>query len=446
MSNSGSRETRSVVIVGAGFTGLSAAYELTQQGCEVTVLEKDDTIGGLAGSFDVGGEKLEKFYHHLFTSDVHIIGLVEELGLADNIIYNTTRTGMYYANNFYNLSNPLDVLKFKPLSLLNRIRLGMLVLKARRVNQWESLEEMTAREWLVKLAGQKVYDVVWEPLIRGKFCEYADDISAVYMWNKLKLRGGSRDKSSSESLVYFKGGFSSLVNAMAAQIQSLGGQILTNKRVDSLIVENGNICGVKCGGSGEIIPADTVLLTPALPVVAELLQGHVQDEYIDSINRIEYLANVCLVLELDRSLSDIYWLNVNDPDFPYVGVIEHTNMIPCEGYSGRHIVYLSKYLPKSESMYQMSKDELLNFSIPHIKRMFPEFEQSWILNHHVWKEPYTQPIVVCNYSKLIPDYKTPIENLWIANMAQTYPEDRGTNYAVRDGRKVAQIMIEDNNS
>jgi protoporphyrinogen oxidase len=170
------------------------------------------------------------------------------------------------------------------------------------------------------------------------------------------------------------------------------------------------------------------------------VKEHVSDEYYKSLIRIKYLANICLVLELEKSLSDIYWLNVNDSNFPYVGIIEHTNMESTATYGGRHIVYLSKYLPINEDLYQMSDEEVMRFSLPYIKRMFPSFDSSWVRQFHVWKEPYTQPITEKNYSRLIPDYRMPIENLWLSTMAQIYPQDRGTNYAVREGRKVAEII------
>lgn len=427
-----------VVIVGAGFTGLSAAYYLSLAGFNVTVLEKDDCVGGLAGCFDVGGEKLEKFYHHWFTSDKHIIDLITRLGLEEKLVFHSTKTGMYYARNFYKLSGPLDVLRFKPLSLQDRIRLGLLVLKARRCADWYKIESMTARQWLIKLAGKKVYEIVWKPLINGKFGQYASDVSAVYMWNKLKLRGGSRGKGSRESLAYFKGGFAALTDELVKSIREHGSKVLTNKCADGIIIEDNRVKAVNC--KDEIFRADHVLLTPALPIVAGLIKNHVSAEYYNRLTRIKYLANVCLVLELEKSLTDIYWLNVNDPGFPYVGIIEHTNMEPPATYAGRHIVYLSKYLPADSPFYLMSDEQTLQFSLPHIKRMFPSFESSWIQRFHVWKEPYTQPIIESNYSRLIPDYQMPIENLWLSTMAQIYPQDRGTNYAVKAGRQVAEMI------
>jgi protoporphyrinogen oxidase len=189
-----------VAIIGGGFAGLSAAWELVQRGVRVTVCEADEEVGGLAGSFDVGGTRLEKFYHHWFTSDTHVLDIVRELGHEDQVLHRPTRTGMYFAHQFFRLSTPMDVLRFTPLSLPARFRLGLLALRARRVREWKKLEDLTAEEWLVRLGGREVYDIVWKPLLEGKFGPYAPDISAVWFWNKLKLRGGSRGRGGEEIL------------------------------------------------------------------------------------------------------------------------------------------------------------------------------------------------------------------------------------------------------
>ena len=169
---------------------------------------------------------------------------------------------------------------------------------------------------------------------------------------------------------------------------------------------------------------------------------HVSAEYVSSLRRIKYLANVCLVLELDRSLSSTYWLNVNDPGFPFVGLIEHTNFEPASTYRGRYIVYLSKYLPQSDALFSMSAQELLQFTLPHLRRMFPAFDLQWILGYHVWRANYSQPVVERRYNELIPTNETPLAGLYIATMAQIYPEDRGTNYAIREGRKMGRLIAE----
>jgi protoporphyrinogen oxidase len=427
-----------VVIIGGGFTGLSAAYELTLSGLSVTIFERDSELGGLAGSFNVNGERVEKFYHHWFTNDRYITHLISELGESDNIAYRPSRTGMYYENNFYKLSTPFDVLRLTPLGLIDRIRLGLLPIRARMTKDWKRLEGLTAAEWLKQLGGERVFRIIWEPLLVGKFGQFAGEISAVWFWNKLVLRGGSRSIRGKEILAYYRGGFAALIERLLAEIERHGGRIVTSTPVTGLIVDNCKVKGVKTpDGEKE---ADIVIATPALPVIADLVKMHVSNEYEQDLRRIRYLANICVVLELYRSLSDIYWLNVNDSNFPFVAVIEHTNFEPTETYSGKHIVYLSKYLPETATLYQMSNVEVFDFSITHLKRIFPCFNHSWVHKYHVWRARYAQPIVERFYSKLLPSKETPLEGFYISTMAQIYPEDRGVNYAIREGRQIGQLV------
>jgi protoporphyrinogen oxidase len=424
------------VVIGAGFGGLSAALELARRGIAVTVVECDAEVGGLAGTFDVDGHQLEKFYHHWFTNDQHVAALVHELGNDDRVVYRPTRTGMYYANRIYRLSNPMDVLRFTPLPFVDRVRLGLLALRARRVKDWRALEHETAEDWLIRLGGEHVYRVVWQPLLEGKFGSFASKVSAVWFWNKLKLRGGSRGRGGAEMLAYYRGGFAALAERVADEIVSHGGEIRLSTPALGLVVEDQRVLGVETDAG--VIDADAVIATPALPIIADLVEPHAPEPWVEQLRAIEYLANVCVVLELDRSLSDTYWLNVNDPGFPFVGVIEHTNFEPASSYGGRHIVYLSKYLPASAPLYRMPNEDVLEYCLPWLARMFPAFDREWIVNSHVWRARYAQPIAGKHYSRLIPGTDTPIQGFHICTMAQVYPEDRGTNYAIRDGRRTGR--------
>lgn len=439
-ATSGSGAGAKAVVVGAGFTGLAAAYELALRGYRVTVLESAEQIGGLAASFPVGGGRLERFYHHWFTNDAFIRTLVEELGLADRVSYRATRTGSYFANRIYRLSTPLDVLRFPALPFVDRIRLGLTVLRARRVRNWRDVDHLTAAEWLCSLGGARAYEVVWEPLLRGKFGPYGDQVSAAWFWSKLLLRGGSRGSRGEERLGYIRGGFALLADRMAERVRQAGGRILLRSSATALRTDDGRVTGVVAGG--EVIEADAVVLTPALPVIRTLIGPHVPADYAERIGSVDYLANLCLVLELRQSLTGLYWLNVNDPSFPFVGIIEHTNLDRMEGFEGRHIAYLSRYLPADDPAFSISDEEVLRSVLPRIRQMFPDFRPEWISASHVWRERYAQPLVLRNYSKRIPDHRTPVAGLFIATMAQVYPEDRGTNYAVRDGRAVAAMMDE----
>ncbi|MCZ0987763.1 FAD-dependent oxidoreductase [Streptomyces diastatochromogenes] len=239
-----------VVIVGAGFTGLSAALELATQGRSVRIIEREEIVGGLAASFDIGdGKRLERFYHHWFSSDTEMIRLCESLGISHLLEAHETRTGVYYANSVYRLSAPLDVLRFAPLALRDRIRLGLLALRAQKVRHWRELESRTAEEWLVSLGGRRVYEVVWRPLLEGKFGKYASQVGATWMWTKLHLRGGSRTRSGKETLYYIKGGSEALLGALRRRLESLGVDIRTGVDVEAVHTEGAGVSGVRAGAS-----------------------------------------------------------------------------------------------------------------------------------------------------------------------------------------------------
>ena len=426
-----------VIIVGAGFTGLAAALDLAKAGRKVLVLERDSAPGGLASTFEFhDGVRIEKFYHHWFNNDEFVPQLVNELGLSSKMLTLPSRTGMYFNGKQWRLSTPWDLIRFKPLSLLSRLRLGLLVFRVRQIKDWRSIEHLSIREWLEPLCGKEAFRVVWEPLIRAKFSIYADQVSAVWFWKKLVLRGSTRDSKGGEQLAYFKGGFGKLAHAMEEAICSHGGEIRYGERITDLRSNNQQISGLT-SSSGEFA-ASHYLFTTAFPVIADIFQDHVDTTTLERWRRINYLGNMCLVLELDRSLSDTYWLNVNDPGFPFVGVIEHTNFDLPDNYNHKRVVYLSRYLPTDDPLWDFADTDYLEFAIGHIKRMFPAFDASWILDYRVWRAEYAQPITERGYSEYVPGHETPFENASISTMAHIYPEDRGTNYAIREGRIAAR--------
>ena len=426
-----------VVVIGGGFTGLSVAYELVRRGVAVRVLERDDEVGGMAASFEVNGARVDKFYHHFFNSDEYLIHLAGEIDFGDKLKYAPTKTSIYINRIFYRLSSPRDVLRFKPLGIVDRIRLGMLVLRARGISDWRPLESETAEQWLIERCGRRVYTVIWEPLLRAKFGLLAREVSAVWFWNKLVLRGGSRNSVGNEMLGYVNGGFGAMAETLADKIRTFGGEVQVGTSAKSLVIDNGCVQGVRTQDG--TIDTGAVIATPALPIIADMLNGSADRTYVDGLRRIKYLANVCLVLELSKPLSDIYWLNINDPDVPFTGIVEHTNLLPIEACGGRHIVYLSKYIEQNRDIYNMSGEQLLEFYVPHVRRIFAGFEREQILGYHVFKAPYAQPLIERNYSKIICPTETPVKGLYIATMAQVYPQDRGVNYAMAQGRQAAGL-------
>lgn len=426
-----------MVIVGGGFSGLTLGYLFSQQGFQVTVIEKEKQVGGLAGAFEVEpGVWLEKFYHHWFSNDTDALELIKELGGESNLIQVNSNTGFYYAKSIYKISSPIDLLKFKALSFPARIRLGLFTLMCRRIKDYEPLENQTALEWVSRVCGQEVTTKIWEPLLKGKFGKHYREISAVWLWNKVKLRGSSRDRSHRELLYYYRGGFKAVADLLIDKIVSFGGKIITNDEVIKVQCEGRKAKGVVLS-SGSMVECEALFLTPPIPVIQRLLP----DTFEEKSNwTISYLGNRCLILALSRKLSDTYWLNISDPTFPFVGVIEHTNLDNPQNYGGKRIAYLSRYMPVEDPLFSIPTDEYARYCFEYVKRIFPNFDPSWVEKVYDWREEYAQPVVTSSYRSKIPPFHLNESNIFLCTMAQIYPEDRGTNYAISYAKKVSKIF------
>ena len=436
-----------VGIIGAGAAGLAAAYELGKHGHQAAVYERAPFLGGQASTFDVGGARLERGYHHLFTGDTDIIDLVHEIGLGHQLRYIESRMGTLYDGVIYDFVTPMDLLRFTPLSLVDRIRLGLVTLLLRRKGDWRALEGFTAAEWLRRYAGRRCYEVFWGSMLRGKFGEdYFDQVGMAWVWGKIHTRFASRGKGmTKEMLVYPLGSFGEVFDVLAQKIESQGNEGHTSASVQRIVVEDGRATGMEVELQGQrpaVESFDAVIATTPSYIFPRLVPP-MPEEYLSRLTSVHYMAAVLVVLVLDRPLSHIYWLNVADRSIPFVGVIEQTNLIGPEHYGGKHIVYLANYLSNEHPLYKLDHEELLQEYLPHIRKINPDFDPSWIETSYHHKVEAAQPIIGTNYSSRIPDHRTPFKGVYLANTTQVYPEDRGTNYSVRMGARVAGMVMED---
>lgn len=432
-----------VGIIGGGFAGLAAAYELSNYGHQVAVFEKAPFLGGQASTFAIGGQQIERGYHHLFTSDRDMINLMDELGLRDKLEWIESKVGIFCQNRVWAFGTPMDLLRFKPISLIARLRLGLVTLHLQRRKHWADLEKIPATRWAKKFAGKAAYEAVLEPMLRGKFGSYFEDINMAWLWNKFALRVSSRgSKIGKERLGYPSGSFATVIEATAKRICEAGGEVHASASVDGLLIQNGQAKGLTVSlenGKRHDRNFDSIIATVPSFIFAKLLPSQ-PPHYLEQLQRVNYLAAVLITLVLDRPLTQFYWLNIADREIPFLGVIEHTNLVGPENYGGRHIIYISNYLDKEDPMFGHTKEELLAEYIPYLKRINPAFKPSWIQESYQHREAAAQPVVTTNYSERIPAHKTPIEGLYLANTTQIYPEDRGTNYSIRLGRTVARIV------
>lgn len=437
-----------VGIIGGGAAGLAAAYELTSRGHYAEVFEAAPFLGGQASTFAVGGGQLERGYHHLFVSDTAIADLIHELGLGHKLEWHESKVGLYHSGRIWDFATPMDLLRFKPLSPPQRIRLGLWTFILQKTRNWQKFEGVTAQEWLTRRLGAETYRTIWEPMLRGKFGEYYDQIGMTWLWGKIYLRVASRERGlQRERLGYPMGSFGEVFDRLGARVVALGGAVHTSARVNQITVdERGDAAGLEgqlAGQKPAVRNYDAVIATTPSYIFTRLAP-FLPVDYREGLAQTRYLAAVLLILTLDRPLSEKYWLNVADRALPFVGVIEHTNMIAPSLYGGRHILYLTNYTPRDSALYRKSPEELLEDFIPHLQKLNPAFQRSWIREYYHHKVDGAQPIIGVNYGRQRPDHRTPCKNLYLANTTQIYPEDRGTNYSVRMGRQVARMVLADN--
>jgi protoporphyrinogen oxidase len=432
-------------IIGGGYAGLTAAYELQKQGHAVTVLEKYETWGGQAATLPLLGTRIEYFYHHLFGSDAHILGLMDELGIDDQLRWIESKVGLFYGDEIYDFVTPFDLLRFKPLGLINRIKLGLMYLYLQRVDDWQRLEQITARDWVLRYMGPEIYDKVWGALLRGKFGEMADQVSMTWLWGKIKVRGSSRQGATAkEKLAYPLGSFEIITQALVNRLRDGGADLRLNQEVVSLATDPQDprrVTGVTT--KKETIPFDVVIATVPGYAFLQMAPPTLDEAYAALLRSVHYQAAVVLLLVSKQSMSRIYWMNIADRTLPFVGVIEHTNYVPPSVYQDRHLIYVSNYLEREDPRYSMQPSELFNLYLPHLKRINPAFDADWIEEKIVLRAEAGQPVITRNYSQRIPEHRTPLQGLYLANTLQIYPEDRGINYSVRLGKTISRIVDED---
>ncbi len=410
-----------IAIIGAGFTGLTAALRLSEQGHQVTIFEKEDKVGGLAVGFrrKEWEWSLEKHYHHWFANDTYAINLIKEMGLGPDLFFKNPRTDVFLDNKIYPLNSPLDILNLKPLSFLSRIRLGFvsLILKSIPPQAAVKLERTTAKKWIERYYGKEVWQKVWRPLLNGKFGPFAEKVNMAWFWARIYKR--------TFSLGYLGGGYQRLSEIIAEKVKVNGAKLRLGTSFDPKLVSS----------------FDKVIVTTPLAVFVKMFPD-LPEDYKNKINQIPHLhAFNMLLITKEKFLKKSYWLNISDSEFPFVGVVQHTNFVDKKHYGNQNLMWLVNYLPMDHPLLKMSREEILKKFTPFLNRINPEYDlKKNIIDYEMFLGPFAQPVFPVNYSRIKPEFITPINNVYLANMDMVYPWDRGTNYAIEMGEKVADLI------
>ncbi len=427
-----------VAIIGAGIGGMAAAFDLVRAGHDVEIFEAAGYVGGLAAGFKEPhwDWSVERFYHHWFATDEHMLHLMDELGLRKKVIFPRPYTVMYSNGKFYPFDSILAALLYPGLGWgIHKARFGLVGLYLRLTSNWKSLERTTVDAWMRKWAGNKVYEEMWEPMMVGKFGErYARQVNMAWMWARLHAR--------TTRLGTYEGGFQAFANDFAAKLRELGVQIHLSTPVKRIQPETDG--GLSLELPEGLAHYDEVLATTS-PALLAKIAPNLPEDYLHGLLNLKSMGAVVMILALDRQLSEegYYWYNLpKSAGFPFLALVEHTNFVPKEHFGGDHIVYIGDYLETDHENFRLSQEELLEKFLPSLKRFNPNFSPDWVRKSWLYRTNYAQPIPMVNHSQNIPTIQTPIPGLYFASMSQVYPWDRGTNFAVEIARRAAQQMME----
>lgn len=434
-----------VAVIGAGVAGLSAAYDLVRQGVTVEVYEAGAEVGGLAAGFrdETWDWTLEKFYHHWFASDDAVIGLIEELGASDKLIFRRPITSLWLNDRIYQMDQPnIVVANLRlPLSVFAKIRYGLAGLYLRLFDRWKPLERVTAETWLRRWMGDEAYEKLWRSLLIGKFGAFYNKVNMAWMWARIFKR--------TPRLGTFKGGFQAFLELLADHVQQAGATIHLNTRVEQIKQQDDGRFSMQV--NGEPATFDAVIST-ASPAITDRLVPGLPADYSRQLTALKNFGAVVIVLALKQQLltDGTYWLSLPasvpdkvEAEFPFLALVEHTNYMDSENFGGDHIVYCGDYVPPDHEYFDLPDDELIERFTATLPTFNAAFSPGWIRKAWVFRARYAQPVPFVNHSEAIPTRRTPLSGLYLASMSQVYPWDRGTNYAVEMGREVAGMVLED---
>lgn len=425
-----------LIVVGGGITGLSSAYIAAKSGIKVTLIEASSEFGGLLNTFEIAGSRLEHYYHHFFTHDSELNWLIHDLGIQDKLFFRKTSMGVFRNGKIYQFNSLSDLISFKPISFLDKIRFGVTSLFLGKLADWRKYEGISCWQWFEKYSGKSTTSSLWAPMLKIKFGPFAKQVPLAWMIGRMRQRFNSR-KGGDERLGYLDGSLQTLKDALVRALKEMGVEMINSSPVDEIKVEGNRIIGLIANGN-TYKAKDYLFTIPGIPL-KKIIEPH-SKSLAERIGAVKYFSAVCVILELKRALSDIYWLNVADEGFPFGGVIEHTNFIDSTEYQDSHLVYLSKYFSNEENINRMNNEEIKELMLEALPRIYKDFDYSWLKSVHVFRTNTAATVCDLNFSEKIFDCRTSIDGLHIANMTHIYPDERSTNNSIRVAAEACKVL------
>lgn len=417
--------------------GLCAALRLAQAGRRVTLYEAAPAPGGVSASFRLGDYTVDRFYHTVLSVDTALLGLIAELGLADQVAWRPVRTGFFQAGRLHSVTTPLELLRFPVLSFPERIRLGLMAVKAQRLADWRSIRGLTCAEWLTRECGAGVYRKMWAPLLKGKLGDAAPRVSASFIWATLNRLQSDRKEAPlkrDDRMGFIRGGYATVLNRLVERLGQLGVEIRAGAPIRALTRTDAG-WRVETAAGADTYP-DVVATLPH-PVLHALLAD---EPGVTGVGPLDYLGVVVEVLLLKRPLSPFYILNLGDDDLSMTGVIETTNLAPPDYFGGRGLVYIPRYVSPGDPFWALPDDAVRAAFHADLARLFPGFSAEWILESHVQRARHVQPVHTTDYLERLPPVN-PAPGLWVAGSAQVYPWPLNNDRILRTAEAATSALL-----
>lgn len=420
-----------IAVLGAGPMGLAVAYQLARDGHQPVVFEADDRVGGMTACFDFGGLPIERYYHFHCTSDHAFLQVLDELGIADRMRWVETKMGYWYQRQLQAWGNPFALLKFRGLSLVAKFRYGLHAFLSTKRQDWKPLDHVEATGWIKRWVGDEAWEVLWRRLFDYKFYDYSDNLSAAWIWSRIRRIGRSRYDLFREKLGYLDGGSTTLLDAMKRDIEAHGGEIRLGSPVRRVEIEEGRVTGVETAAGFESF--DKVISTIPLPYVNRVMPG-LPPAVKAQFDAMRNIAVVCVIAKLKKPLTENFWLNVNDPEMDIPGLVEYSNLRPLE----HAIVYVPFYMPGEHPKFAEPDDIFTGKVRRYLKTINPALNDDDFIDIRASRYRHAQPICEPGYLDRLPPVALPVQGLWVADTSYYYPEDRGISESIGFGRKMAR--------
>jgi len=423
-----------IAVLGAGPMGLAVAYQLALDGHQPVVFEADDRVGGMTASFDFNGLTIERYYHFHCTSDHAVLQALEELGLSDRMHWVETRMGYWFQGRLQPWGNPVALLRFRGLGLIAKLRYGLHAFACTKRDDWRPLDRLEATAWIRRWVGAEAYDVLWRKLFDLKFYDHATHLSAAWIWSRIRRVGRSRYSLFREKLGFIDGGSSTLMNALAARIESCGGTIRLGTPATRVEIDDGKVVGVRTAAGLE--PFDKVLSTVPLPFVPKLIP-ELPEAQLAKFRSLRNIAVVCVIAKLRKPVSGNFWVNINDPSMDIPGMVEYTNLRPLD----HTVVYVPFYMPGDHPKFAEPDAAFLDKVRRYLRRINPELTDDDIIDIRANRYRFAQPICEPGHLDKLPPVALPVRGLWVADTSYYYPEDRGISESIEFGRRMARDAV-----